>query len=168
MRWVSVASMIVVLATTSIASQSQTLPATVGETLSSRRIVLSESVRGHSALLIASFSRDAGSSGDEWAKAAGSDPALAGVSVYQIAMLERAPGFIRGTIKSSMRRQTPAAAQDHFIVFTEDEGLWRTYFGVTTDKDAWIVLIAANGQTLWHGHGSPGNLEPLLKAALRQ
>lgn len=166
MRWSLAGLAVVILMASGRSCLSQALPGTVGETLSGHRITLADSVRGHGAVLIASFSRDAGSSGDEWARAVHIDPALAGVPVYQIAMLERAPGFIRGAIKSSMRKQTPAAAQDNFIVLTEDKGLWRTYFGVTTDKDPWIVLIAANGQTLWHGHGSSGNLEPLLKAAL--
>jgi len=44
---------------------------------------------------------------------------------------------------------------------------WRIYFGVTTDKDAWVVLIDPAGRVFWHGHGTAANLEPLLKSALK-
>jgi hypothetical protein len=150
-----------------ILCRAQTMPATVGETLSGHRVILAQSVRGHASLLIASFSKEAGSSADEWAKDARADSALGGLAIYQAAMLERAPGFIRSMIKSSLRKQTPAAAQDTFFVITEDEPLWRSYFGVSTDKDPYVVLIDAAGQVRWHGHGAAADLEPLVKAALK-
>lgn len=150
-----------------VAAHAQTMPATAGETLSGHHIVLSQAVGGHQALLVASFSKDAGSSCGEWAKQARADAALAGVAVYELAMLGRAPGFIRGTIESGMRKGLPAPQQDQFVVLTQDEPQWRSYFGVTTDKDPWVVLIDSAGRVLWHGHGAPANLEPLLKDALK-
>ncbi len=143
------------------------MPATEGETLAGQRAVLANAVRGHASLVIASFSRDAGKIAEDWARAVKADPSLAPVDVYQAAMLGRAPGFVRGMVKAGMRKDVPAADQNRFFVFTADEPLWRTYFGVTTDKDPYIVLIDAAGQVRWHGHGAAANLEPLLKDALR-
>lgn len=140
--------------------------ATEGETLSGHRVVLAQAVKGRAVLVIASFSKGAGPFADQWAKAARADGALEGVAVYQAAMLGRAPGFVRSIVKSSLFRQIPADAQDNFLVFTQDEPLWRSYFGVTTDKDPYVVLIDSNGQVRWHGHGDAQNLEPLLKSAL--
>ena len=62
---------------------------------------------------------------------------------------------------------TPAAQQDYFVVLTEDESPWKNYFNVSTDKEAYVVLIDASGRTLWRGHGPAANLEPQMKAALR-
>jgi len=150
----------------SVVARTQTLPATQGETLAGKPLVLAQALQGHAGVLIASFSKDAGSGAGAWAKAIRQDPALAGVAVYQAAMLERAPGFIRGIVRSGLRKQVPAAEQDHFVVLVQDEPLWRTYFGVGTDKDPYVVLLDAGGRVLWHGHGDAQNLEPRLKAAL--
>lgn len=159
-----VAGLVSVLAV--VAGNAQTMPATQGETLAGKPLVLAQALRGHAGVLIASFSKDAGSGADAWAKAVRQDPAMAGLAVYQAAMLERAPGFIRGMVKSGLRKQIPAAAQDHFVVLVQDEPLWRSYFGVSTDKEPYVVLLDASGRVLWHGHGDAQNLEPLLKAAL--
>ncbi|MGD0628179.1 MAG: hypothetical protein ABR987_02440 [Terracidiphilus sp.] len=147
--------------------EAQSMPTTEGETLAGQHSVLAEAVRGHAVLVIASFSKDAGKLADEWTKAVKGDASLASVTVFQAAMLQQAPGFIRGMIKAGMRKDVPAADLGRFFVFTADESLWRTYFGVTTDKDPYIVLIDAAGQVRWHGHGAATNLEPLIKDALR-
>ena len=157
----------VVLASALAVGHAQTLPATTGETLTGQPLALAQAVKGHSAVLIASFSKDAGSGADAWAKAVRQDSALAGVAAYEAAMLEKAPGFIRGMIKSGLRKQVPVGVQDHFVVLTQDEPLWRSYFGVSTDKEPYVVLLDASGRVLWHGHGDAQSLEPLLKAALR-
>jgi hypothetical protein len=145
--------------------RAQSLPATAGETLTGKRIVLADEVRGQTAVLVAGFSREGGSATGAWIKAIHGDSSLASVAVYQVAMLAGAPGFIRGMIKSGMKKGVPPAEQDHFVVLTQDEKLWRTYFDVTNDKDPYVILIDASGKVLWHGHGSPANLEPQLRAA---
>ena len=145
----------------------QAVPATTGETLSGKRIVLTDEVRGHSAILVAGFSREGGSATGAWIKALHGDSSLTGIAVYQVAMLAGAPAFIRGMIKSGMKKGVPPAEQEHFVVLTQDEKLWRTYFDVTNDKDPYVVLIDATGKVLWRGHGPSANLEPQLRAARR-
>jgi len=145
----------------------QGMPATAGETLSGKRLVLAEAVKGHAAVLVVGFSREAGDGSGLWAKALHGDAAMAGVPVYQAAMLEKAPGFVRGMIKSGMRKGLKAAQQDDFVVLTQDEKLWRAYLQVTEDKDPYVVLLDAGGNVLWHGHGAAEGLEPLLRAAKR-
>ncbi len=167
MHRVSSALLPMFLLATAVAATAQKLPSTAGETLSGHRIILAQAIAGHPALLAACFSKDAGPSCDEWVKEARTDPALAGAAVYELAMLGRAPGFIRGVIVSSMRKGLTTAQQDQFVILTQDEPQWRSYFGVTTDKDPWVVLIDPTGSVLWHGHGAAANLEPLLKAALK-
>jgi hypothetical protein len=51
------ASLLTVIAPACVA---QSLPATAGETLSGKRIVLSDAVHGHAAILVAGFSREGG------------------------------------------------------------------------------------------------------------
>ena len=47
----------------------QSLPSTAGETLSGKPIVLADAVRGHTAVLVAGFSREGGNGTGDWVKA---------------------------------------------------------------------------------------------------
>jgi hypothetical protein len=145
----------------------QTLPATEGETLGGHRVAVAQAIRGHRAVLIAGFSKAAGDACAEWARAVNSDPALRPVEVYQLVMLEEAPRILRPAIKSGMRKGLSIAEQERLVILTQDEKLWRSYFGVNNDNEPWVVLIDEDGRVLWHGHGSAQYLEPLLKQALR-
>jgi len=147
------------------AGQAQGIPTTAGETLSGKKLVLAEAVKGHAAVLVVGFSREAGDGCGLWAKALPGDVAMAGVPVYEAAMLEKAPAFVRGMIKSGMRKGLTSAQQDDFVVLTQDEKLWRNYLQVTEEKDPYVVLLDAGGNVLWHGHGAAAGLEPLLRAA---
>lgn len=167
MRSVFPGLFLALIAATSLWGQSTALPMTSGETVSGKRIVLAEALRGHTSVLVMSFSREAGSRSNAWVRADRADAALAGVTVYKAAMLEAAPGLVRGVIKNSMRKGLTASEQDHYVILAQDDKLWRSYFGVTADKDPYVVLIDAAGQVRWHGHGEARDLEPLLKAALK-
>ena len=145
----------------------QKMPSTVGETLSGKRIVLADETLGHAAVLVAGFSHEGGNGTGPWAKALRADKALEGVPIYQIAMLEGAPGFIRGTIKNGMRKGVSAAEQDQFVVMIKDDKLWRQFFDVTTDKEPYVAFLDNKGNVVWHGHGAAEQLEPLLRAAVR-
>jgi len=150
-----------------VACMAQAMPGTAGETLSGKHIVLAEATRGHATVLVAGFSREGGNGTGAWVKAVRVDKALEGVVVFQVAMLEGAPSFIRGTIKNGMRKGISAAEQDQFVVMTQDDKLWRQYFGVKTDKEPYVVFVDATGTVLWHGHGPADRLEPLMKAAAK-
>jgi hypothetical protein len=167
MRGVLHGLFIALVAATSLWGQSAAMPMTSGETVSGKRIVLAEVLRGRTSVLVMSFSREAGNRSNAWFRPDRADAALAGVTVYQAAMLQAAPGLVRGVIKNSMRKGLTASEQDHTVILLQDEKLWRSYFGVTADKDPYVVLIDAAGQVRWHGHGEARDLEPLLKAALK-
>lgn len=144
----------------------QGLPATAGQTLSGKRIVLAEVLRGRSAVLVAGFSREGGSGTGDWVKALHADPTLNGAAVYQIAQIAGAPGLIRGMIRSGMKKGTAPAQQDTFVVLTDDEKAWKEFFAVTTDKEPYVLVLDATGKVLWRGHG-PASMEPQVRASLR-
>ena len=156
----------VVFGSVAHACLAQSLPTTPGETLSGKHVVVADAVRGHTAILVAGFSHTGGMATGEWIKRIRADDAFAGVTVYQVAMLGGAPGFVRGMIKSGMRKGMPAAQQDFSVVLTADQKLWEGYFNLSTDNDPYVVLMDASGKILWQGHGPAADLEPQLKAAL--
>jgi len=153
------------LMSTALLCAGQAIPVTAGETLSGKRVVPAQAVRGHAAILIAGFSHDAGMQSGAWRKAVRSDATLNGTAVYELAMLEKAPGMIRGMIKNGMCKGLSPAEQDQIVVMTQDQKLWEKFFGVENDKDPYVVLLDAQGTVLWHGHGPAATLEPELRAA---
>lgn len=142
------------------------MPRTTGETLTGERMLLADAVKGHRAVVVAGFSRAGGSESGAWMKAIHADPAMKDLPVYTMAMLAGAPGFIRGMIKSAMKKGVPASDQAQFVVLTQDEQAWRTYFEVGSDKDAYVVLLDEAGKVVWRGHGT-AELEPQLRKAGR-
>jgi hypothetical protein len=144
----------------------QEMPNTAGETLSGKRMVLADQVRGHAVVLVAGFSREGGNGTGAWVKAIHADPALASLRVYEIAEIAGAPSLIRGMIKSGMKKNVPATEQDSFVVLTEDAKPWRSFFEVSDDQVPYVMLLDPSGKILWHGHGSASDLEAQLKGAL--
>lgn len=156
------------VAGSSAACVAQSIPATVGETLSGKRVKPAGEVRGRAVILVAGFSHDGGVRCGAWMKTIESDPALKDVPVLELAMLEKAPGIIRGVIKSGMRKGVSAAEQDRIVVMTQDQPLWEKFFGVGDDKDPYVLLLNAQGEVVWHGHGQAADLEPKLRGAVKQ
>jgi hypothetical protein len=144
-------------------AQTAAMPTTAGETLSGKKIVLASAVRGHSTALVAGFSHEGGTACGDWMKTIRGDLALAGVDVYEIAMLEGAPGLIRGMIKSGMRKGMSDAEQERSVVLTQDEKLWERYFEVLDAKVPYVMLIDRNGDVVWRGHGAAAAIEPQLR-----
>ena len=83
-------------------------------------------------------------------------------------MLEKAPGMLRGIIKSGMRKGTTPEEQNRIVVMTKDQEEWEKFFGVEDEKAPYVVVLNAKGDVVWHGHGPAASLEPLLKASLNK
>lgn len=149
------------------ACRAQAIPSTPGETLSGKPIVLADAVHGQTALLVAGFSREGGDHVGEWIKVIHADPAFSHIAVFSIAMLAGAPSLFRGMIKSSMKKGITPAEQVRFVVLTSDEQPWKSFFGVTTDSDPYVVLIDPQGRMVWHGHGPAAQLKQKLKETLQ-
>jgi hypothetical protein len=158
----------VALALGPIQGQCQEIPKTTGETLNGKPIVLADEVRGHPAVLVAGFSREGGNGTAAWVKSIHADAALSGFTVYEIAEIAGAPSLIRGMIKSSMKKGVPPAEQSYFVVLTQDEKPWRSYFEVSDDQVPYVILMDGSGKVLWHGHGQAAELEAQLKSALQR
>ena len=151
---------------TSLQAQAPAMPTTAGETLSGKKIVLADAVRGHAVVLVAGFSHDGGIACGDWMKAIHGDAALAGVDVYEIGMLEGAPGLFRGMIKSGMRKGMSSADQDRMVVLTQDDKVWEKYFAVSNGQLPQVMVLDAKGNVVWHGQGKAAELESQLRAAV--
>lgn len=146
-------------------SAAQTIPMTTGETLSGKHVKPADAVKGHEVVLIAGFSHDGGMRCGAWMKAVEGDPTLKDAMVLEVAMLEKAPGILRGMIKGGMRKGVSATEQDRIVVMTPDQQQWEKFFGVEDDKEPYVLLLNAKGDVVWHGHGQAADLEPELRKA---
>ncbi len=163
----SVAVLLVLLAVGGVVAQTPGgMPASEAETLSGKKVVVAEAARGHRTVLVMGFSKDAGDGCNEWARALRADSSLAGVPVYGGAMLAAAPGFIRGLIKSALRKSLSPAEQEQFLVLGADEAAWRAWFGVGDDKQPYVVVLDAAGKVAWRGHGAARELEGQVRGAV--
>lgn len=125
------------------------LPHTPAETLSGKKIVFPDVLAGAPAVCVFGFSHESGEPTKTWVM----HLYESGIHAWSIAELEAAPGFIRGMIRASMRRETPANLQDHGLILTRDDKAWRAALGLTQDRVPLVVLLDASGQLVWSQSG---------------
>ncbi len=145
-------------------------PKLQGQTLEDKSIALPEAAAGKVTLLLISTSRKAGERCGPWrerfASDFGSDPV---VTYYVAALLESAPSFIRGMIRSGIRKGTPPAAQPHTLTSSSDEAAWKAYLNNKDDSVPAILLLDATGHLRWSYNGVFGTeaYEKLKQAMAR-
>lgn len=142
------------------------MPSTEGETLSGKKMKPVNEVRGHVVILVAGFSHDAGVQCGPWMKAIEGDEALKQVSPLELAMLEKAPGMLRGMIKGGMRKGLSAEEEEKIVVMTQDQEQWEKFFGVGDRAEPYVLMLNAKGDIVWRGHGQAGALELQLRNAM--
>ena len=125
----------------------QSLPATEGETLSGKPTTLARDVSGKPAVVVIGFSKASSSETAAWGKRLKGDPGLAGMPVYQVAVLEDVPKLVRGMVKSSIRGSVPVAAQGTFVMLFHDEAQWKELAHYKNADDAYVVVLDRSGTT---------------------
>jgi hypothetical protein len=124
-------------------------PVTEGETLTGRKMTVPASFAGKPAVLVFSFSRQAGEKVRYWL-----DPLLKdGVNAWSVANLEAAPRLIRGLIRSGMKKDMLPDAQAHSVLLYKDDKEWRQALGIEKDETPVIVLLDTKGQVVWKHQG---------------
>jgi hypothetical protein len=126
---------------------SQSLPATEGETLSGKPITLATNLSGKPAVVVIGFSKASSAESGAWVKRLKGDAGLAGMAVYQVAVLEEVPRLVRGMVKSSIRGSVPVADQGTFVMLFHDEAQWKQFAHYRNADDAYVVLLDGHGMT---------------------
>jgi len=125
-----------------------------GQSLSGKPVVLPDDAHGKIALLVIGFSKKGGRATDAWGqrfkKDFGADQRYV---VYPVAELEDAPRLLRGMITGSIRRGTPPAEQDRFLILFQSETELKRFVTFSAPDDAYLLLLDANGEVKWRGHG---------------
>jgi hypothetical protein len=126
------------------------LPHAAGESLTGQKVVLPDALRGQPAVVIWSFSREAGELTPQWAAPLARDR----VNVWSAAVIEAAPRLIRPMIRSGMRRSSPPPFHPRFLCITSGEKQLRQALDVRNDKLPYVTLLDAAGAIVWQ-HAGP-------------
>jgi hypothetical protein len=129
------------------------LPITHAKTLSGAVVTLPAT--DHTAtLILAGFSKNSSAAVKAWWLAArGLCQAHPKVACYRAAVLQDAPGFVRGMIVSGMRKDMTPAEQEGFVTVFENEPAWKRSFRFGAEDDAYVALFDKDGKRLWQTSG---------------
>jgi predicted transcriptional regulator len=129
------------------------MPKTASESLAGQQVVLPDSFKGHLSVVIAGFSKSSQTEVKEWETRARKQLGEK-LDVYQVAVLEDAPRFVRGMITHAMKGSTPAAKQDHFLVVVKGEAELKKASAYSAADEAYVFLLDKDGEICWRAHGA--------------
>jgi ATP10 protein len=129
------------------------MPQTASESLAGRQVTLPNSFKGHSSVVIVGFSKSSQTRVKDWDTRARKELGDS-FNVYQVAVLEDAPRFVRGMITHAMKGSTPAARQDHFLVVVKGEADLKKAAEFSEADDAYVLLLDSAGEIRWRTHGA--------------
>jgi hypothetical protein len=133
------------------------LPKLRGELLSGRSIVLPDSARGSSLLLLLGFTYESRHDVEAWAERFrrdfGEDSTL---RCYEVPVLGGAARLARPFIDGGMRRGTPRALHERVVTLYRDAGEWKQRVGFTERDVAYLLLVDGEGRVAWQARGPYG------------
>lgn len=131
---------------------SKQIPKTASESLAGDAVTLPDSIRGHASVVVVGFSKSSQDAVKAWD--AGARKRLGATDVYQVAVLESAPSFVRGMIKHAMKGATPADRQGHFLVVVKGEAELKKATGFDQADEPYVLLLDGTGEIRWRTHGA--------------
>ncbi len=138
----------IVFAFVALAAAAQ-LPVTPAESLSGQKLEFPTALAGKTAVCVFGFSKEAGDRSKVWMTRLTQD----GINAWSIANLEKAPSMIRGMIRGSMRKATPASQLEHSLILTKDAKAWEHALGSKQENLPVVALFDGAGQLLWTYEG---------------
>jgi hypothetical protein len=141
-------------------------PVVEAETLAGGKVRLPDAAKGRPALIVFTFSKEAGEASKPWISRLVKDAPNA--QLFQIAMLEKAPRLVRGLIRRGMRGDMPPALQARMLLLYAGEATWRKTVGVTNDAYPCLATLDAEGRITWFHQGpfDEGQYQKLRQHAL--
>jgi len=123
------------------------LPLLTGETVSGRSLNLPEAAAGHTAVVIFSFSRNAGHDAQNWAEhLSKDDPQL---PIYSVIFLESVPSIFRSMAISGIRNGMPPAMLDRTLLVFHQQASWQQKLHTRGDSSACVMVLDPSGHIRW-------------------
>ncbi|HEX4751204.1 MAG TPA: hypothetical protein VH302_16810 [Bryobacteraceae bacterium] len=132
------------------------MPHINGETLSGKKLEFPSVTAGSVAIIFIGFSHASQSQLKAWTDEANKQLRNnAHVMIYDMAVLEDAPRFVRGMAVHGMKSGTPAAEYDRFAVVYQGEPELKRVTAFQRSDEAYILLLDPKGDIKWVSHGKP-------------
>ena len=131
---------------------SEQLPKTASESLAGQQVMLPDALKGHTTVVMVGFSKSSENNSKDWGARARKELGET-FDIYQVAVLEDAPRFVRGMITHAMRGSTPEARQNHFLIVVKGEAELKKAAGFSEADDAYVLLLDGAGEIRWRTHG---------------
>jgi len=134
----------------------QAMPRLEGKALSGQELVLPDAGHGHVALILFGFSKESGKYCKTWGtrfvQDYTKDPK---VEAFTVAEMQGIPGFIKGMVVGSIRRDTPESYRGHFVPLFDGRQQWQNVVGFQSNAgdDAYLLLLDGTGVIRWRAHG---------------
>jgi hypothetical protein len=139
-------------------ADSPMMPTTQAQSLSGHDVVFPAATEGHQAVIVIGFSHGSQKAMERWDKEIGAQVKARGnVPLYNIAVIQDAPRFIRGVITRSMKALVPVAGQDHFLTMVEGETELKKAVDFSDADGAYVVVLDASGKIVFRTHGDPSD-----------
>ena len=129
------------------------LPRFSGQTLAGKPLELPAAGAGSQAVVVFTFSREAGSDARLWSEHL-ARASSAAVPTYTVIFLEAVPWPFRGLALSSIKGGVPRAMQERTAVAYRDEDLWEQRLRVSDQSRAYLVLLGPDGTIRWRNSGA--------------
>ena len=156
---IRVAGLVLAASLLAIPVTAQQFPHLEEESLAGQKVMLPESVSGKVAVLVLGFSRASSKPTGAWAKRAqeefGKNP---GFTLYQLAVIEEAPSFIRGMVISGMKKGMSDAQRAYVVPVVHRESELKKLVSYKQPDDAYLVVLDRIGKVVYQTHS--GTLEP--------
>jgi hypothetical protein len=129
-------------------SVGEMLPPLSGQTVANKPFELPAAVASKASTIIFSFSRTGGKDARLWNERLMKDfpNAIAG---YQVILLQSVPKMMRGMVMLGIKSSMPVAIQERTLVLYQDEELWKLRLTFSDDKQAYVLLLGADGRIRW-------------------
>jgi hypothetical protein len=96
---------------------------------------------------------------EHWDKEIGAQvTAKPGVPLYNIAVIQDAPKFVRGMITHSMKALVPAAGQDRFLTVVQGEEELKKAVNFSSVADVYVLVLDASGNIVFTTRGEPSEI----------
>lgn len=139
-----------------LAADTVAMPTTQAQSLSGHEVTLPAAVAGHQAVIVIGFSHGSQKAMERWDKEIGAQvTAKPGIPLYNVAVIQDAPKFVRGMITHGMRALVPTAGQDRFLTVVEGQDELKKAVDFSKGDEAYVVILDAAGKIVFHTHGDP-------------
>lgn len=133
-----------------IAAAQEPIPPLATRTLSDAALTIPADLPPSPSVLIVGFTQASRTQTSAWSRELAN---LTSVSVYQVAILEDVPSFIRRFVVGGIKSDVPKPLHSRFLVVTQGTAAWKGLCAIPTEEAACVLLLGPNHQVVWRGAG---------------